>query len=113
MEIVAAGMGFCASWAGKAFAAFLRHGQRIHIRPEQERPAAFPSHLCGHSMPARMRIQAAAFQLLHGIGLSFWHMQAHLCVTVQPAAVGYSFLTQFQCPFIKIHNHTSFICHEN
>ena len=36
VEVVAAGMGCGAGLAGKGKPAFLRHGQGIHIRPEED-----------------------------------------------------------------------------
>ena len=107
MEIVTAGVGRGAGRTGKGFAALLRHRQRIHVRPEQERPAPLPAQLGGDTMPAGLRLQAIVSQLLHDIGLRIWHIQADLRMAVQPAAVGHRLLTQLQRPFIKVHSRAS------
>ena len=61
VEVVAAGMGFGTGGTGETLAALLRHGQRIHVRPEQERPSLFHPQFGGHTMAARTGGQAAVF----------------------------------------------------
>ena len=108
MEIMTAGVGLGARGTGEGFSAVLRHGQRIHICPQQDAFAAASQGGCD-TMAAGPGLQPHFPQLLRHIGAGIGQIQAHLRIAVKPAPMGGGFMCQLQRSFVKIHKQPSLI----
>ena len=102
MEVVAAGVGLCAGGAGEGLPTELRHGQGVHIRPQQQGFSA-GADLGGDAVSALLGPQPGFRQFLHHIVNGFWHFQPNFGVLMEIAAVGDGFFFQLQGKFIIIH----------
>ena len=103
VKIMAAGVRLGAGRTGEGLSALLLHRQRVHIRAQQQRPAALLPQLRRNAVAAGPRLQPGTLELLYHIGLRLWRLQADLGMGVHPAAVRDRFVPQRQGAFVIIH----------
>ena len=108
VHIVAAAVGSLRVLRGEGKSALLRHGQRVHIRPQKQYLSGL-SALCSLSDESRdpfsagMGLNAVFLQLFRHVGSRFRKLKTHLRMAVKISPVLCQFLFQFQCSVIIAH----------
>ena len=102
MEVMAAGMGCRAGGTGEGLAAEFRHGQCVHICPEENGLAAL-ANFSHYAVTALLGLQTCLGQFFHHIGNCLGKIQADLSILMKITAVCNGFILEFQSSFIIIH----------